>query len=112
MNTDENKQPHVGEILKNYIDTHRVYKSSLARKLGIADNTILRYQKSNTLKASVLWDLSCALKHNFIMQLGEQLGIAYETKAEKELKQQLQQLQQNNHDLKKENELLKELFKR
>jgi hypothetical protein len=28
---------------------------------------------------------------NFLMQLGEQLGIAYETKAEKALKAQLQE---------------------
>ena len=35
-----------------------------------------------------------------------------ETKAEKELKQQLQNLHQENRDLKRENELLKEILKR
>ena len=46
------------------------------------------------------------------MQLGEELEIPYETKAEKELKQQLQNLHQENRDLKRENELLKEILKR
>ena len=46
------------------------------------------------------------------MQLGEELNIPYETKAEKELKTQLENLQLENRDLKRENELLKDILKR
>ena len=59
-----------------------------------------------------MWRISLAVKHNFLMQLGEELNIPYETKAEKELKTQLENLQLENRDLKRENELLKDILKR
>ena len=46
------------------------------------------------------------------MQLGEELNIPYETKAEKELKTQLELLKQENRDLKRDNELLRDILKR
>lgn len=48
-----------------------------------------QYFKQPSFQFNILWRISLAVKHNFLMELGEQLGIAYETKAEKALKAQL-----------------------
>ncbi len=103
---------HIGQLLLNYFEKHRTRKAALARLLQVKPTAILRYQKRDSLQISILINISHALKHNFLMQLGEELEIPYETKAEKELKQQLQNLHQENRDLKRENELLKEILKR
>lgn len=60
---------HVGEILKKYIDSKRIFKSALARKLNRSDSTILQYQKRKTLQIAILIELTNALKHNFFSDI-------------------------------------------
>lgn len=60
---------HVGEMLKKYIDSKRIFKSSLARKLNRSDSTILQYQKGKTMQIAILVELTHALKHNFFSDI-------------------------------------------
>ena len=75
---------HAGDILKNYIDTHRIYKSALNRTLNKPQNTVLRYQKQASLSSEVLIDLSHALRHNFLADLAALLPESYTTDAPKD----------------------------
>jgi hypothetical protein len=72
---------HVGQLIKTYIDTKRIAKSAVARKIGKADNDMLRYQKSVSLKSEVLLMLSHALQHNFFADIAALLPAHYTTDA-------------------------------
>ena len=79
---------HAGDILKNYIDAQRIYKSALNRNLNKPQNTVLRYQKQASLSSEVLIDLSHALRHNFLADLAAQLPESYTTTAPKDNRQE------------------------
>ncbi len=85
--TDDPK--HLGNFIQWHIEQNKIKKLSVAQYLDIAPTTLNRYFKHSSLQFSILWRISLAVKHNFLMQLGEQLNIPYETKAEKDLKAQL-----------------------
>ena len=70
---------HVGELVKKHIDTKKVYKSALARKLQRKDSAIIRYQHSASLQTKVLQAISHALKHNFFADIAAQLPATYTT---------------------------------
>ena len=79
----------LGNFIRWHIEQNKIKKLSVAQYLDIAPTTLNRYFKNSSLQLSILWRISLAVKHNFLMQLGEQLNIPYETKAEKALKAQL-----------------------
>jgi hypothetical protein len=68
---------HVGELIKTYIKNKRIFKSALARKMHKRDADILRYQKSESLKTEVLFQLSEALEHNFFADIAALLPADY-----------------------------------
>lgn len=72
---------HVGQLIKSYIDTKRIAKSAVARKIGKTDNDMLRYQRSASLKTEVLLMLSHALQHNFFADIAALLPAHYNTDA-------------------------------
>jgi hypothetical protein len=76
---------HVGQLLKAYINKNRIFKSSVARKLGKEDSEILRYQKSVALKTDLLLALSHILKHNFFLDIAALLPNSYSTDAPQDL---------------------------
>ncbi len=49
---------------------------------------LTQYFKQSSFQFAILWRISQAVQHNFLMELGERLAIPYETKAEKQLKAQ------------------------
>ncbi len=75
---------HAGQLVKNYITTHRIYKSALDRVMNKPKNTTIRYQKQESLQSSVLIALSHALKHNFLADLAALLPESYTTDAPKD----------------------------
>ena len=103
---------HLGNYIKWHLESNKIKKKSVSDFLNVQAITLNRYFKQSSFQFSILWRISLAVKHNFLMQLGEELGIPYETKAEKELKTQLENLQQENRDLKRENELMSDILKR
>ncbi len=85
----ENDPKHLGNYIQWHIEQNKIKKRSVSDALGILPTTLNQYFKQSSFQFSILWRISLAVKHNFLMQLGEQLNISYETKAEKELKAQL-----------------------
>ena len=102
----DNDPKHLGNYIKWHLESNKIKKKSVSDFLNVQAITLNRYFKQPSFQLSILWRISLAVKHTFLMQLGEELEIPYE------LKQQLQNLHQENRDLKRENELLKEILKR
>ena len=84
----------------------------MAEKLGISYNTLNKYFKQNSLQTVILWRVGKAIQFNFFGFLAEKINIPFETQTEKDLKTQLNLLQQENNDLKKEIVLMKDLLKK
>lgn len=80
-NTPNASTIHVGKVLKSYIDRKRISKAALARRLKCGDSAIIYYQKSESLKTSVLLEISHALKHNFFSDIAAMLPASYSTDA-------------------------------
>ena len=87
----DNDPKNLGNYIQWHIEQNKIKKRSVSEALGILPTTLNQYFKQPSFQFNILWRISLALKHNFLMELGEQLGIAYETKAEKALKAQLQE---------------------
>ncbi|TDP59402.1 transcriptional regulator [Flavobacterium dankookense] len=79
----------LGNFIQWHIEQNKIKKRSVSDYLGVLPTTLNQYFKQSSFQFSILWRISLAVKHNFLMELGEQLNIPYETKAEKALKAQL-----------------------
>lgn len=77
----KNSSPHLGQLLKEHITKHQVYRSSLARHMERQPSTIEYYLKKPTLHTSILWEIATALKHNFFADLAAQLPPDFTTNA-------------------------------
>ncbi|NHN27724.1 hypothetical protein FIA58_018740 [Flavobacterium jejuense] len=105
---------HVGKLLKDYIDSKKIAKSALARKINKDDSTIAYYQKKASLPVSVLLTLCHALKHNFFQDLANTLPSSYSgSVSESDTKDTtIKQLQEEIKILKAEKEVLLQVLKK
>ena len=83
--------PALGNFIHYYFKQNNVKKKEVSDYLNIAPNTLTQYFKQRSFQFTILWRISKVVQHNFLMELGERLGIAYETQKEKELQAQLAQ---------------------
>ena len=91
----ENDPKNLGNYIHWHIMQNKIKKRSVSDALGVLPTTLNQYFKQPSFQFNILWRISLALKHNFLMELGEQMDIAYETKAEKALKAQLQEKEEH-----------------
>ena len=105
---------HIGQLLNNYFEKHRTRKAALARLLQVKPTAILRYQKRDSLQTTILLKISHALKHNFFMDIAQELPQEYTTTkplfAEKDL--EIENLKKEIQTLKTQNNLLMELMRK
>lgn len=99
----------LGNYIRWHIEQNKIKKLSIAEYLDVSPTTLNQYFKQSSFQFSILWRISLAVKHNFIMELGEKLNIAYETKAEKELKAQLLQKEKEIEKLEIQLQVYKEI---
>jgi transcriptional regulator with XRE-family HTH domain len=104
--------PALGNFVRYYLHQNKVEMKTVSDGLGVHYNTVNKYLKNTSFQFTILWRISQIVDYNFLMDLGQWLGIPFETQAEKALKEQIETLQKENHDLKKENELMREILKR
>lgn len=107
--TDDPKP--LGNFIQWHIEQNKIKKLSVAQYLDIAPTTLNKYFKQSSLQFSILWRISLAVKHNLLMQLGEQLNIPYETKAEKALKAQLLEKEEYIKELETQLKVYKQIHK-
>lgn len=101
----------LGNYIQWHIEQNKIKKLSVSRYLDITPNSLNQYFKQTSFQFIILWRISQAVKHNFLMELGEQLGIAYETKTEKALKAQLQEKEEHIKLLENELRVYKQIHK-
>ena len=101
----------LGNYIQWHIEQNKIKKLSVSRYLDITPNSLNQYFKQTSFQFIILWRISQAVKHNFLMELGEQLGIAYETKTEKALKAQLQEKEEYIKELESQLRVYKQIHK-
>ena len=102
--------PGVGNYVNWHIQQNKIKKSSVSKFLDINPTTLNQYFKQTSLQFSILWRISLAVKYNLVMELGERLNIPFETKSEKELKNQLLEKEKEIETLKLQIEVYKEIM--
>ena len=107
----ENDPKNLGNYIHWHIMQNKIKKRSVSDALGVLPTTLNQYFKQPSFQFSILWRISLAVKHNFLMELGEQLDIPYETKTEAALKAQLQEKEQQLKDLENQIKVYKGIHK-
>lgn len=104
---------HIGAILHRYFEEHRIRRAALARLMNIRLDSLMRYEKNESIKTHRLLELCTHLKHNFFMDIAGTLPQEYSTSATiLEIKnQEIEALKKEVEKLTIENELLKKIIK-
>jgi DNA-binding Xre family transcriptional regulator len=68
-----------GIILRAYFKKNRTRKVALARLMAVSVNTLNSIQKSESIQTKRLLELCTHLKHNFFMDIAQQLPPKYST---------------------------------
>jgi hypothetical protein len=108
------KTIHLGNLIKDYIDSKKIAKSSIARKLNKTDANILYYQKQPSLQVHIVTSLCHALRHNFFYDLAAQLPKEYTTSVPEDHTKDniIAQLKEEIKTLTTEKEILLQTFKK
>jgi hypothetical protein len=79
--------------------------------LNVLPTTLHGYFQQSSFQFAILWRISQITEHNFLMELGERLGIPYETKTEKKLKAQLAEKEKQMEIMQSQLDLFREIHK-
>lgn len=107
----ENDAPPLGNFINWYLHVNKIKKKNVSEFLGVLPTSLNGYFKQPSFQFVILWRISQAVQHNFLMELGERLAIPYETKAEKELKNQLAESEKQIETLQTQLEVFKKIHK-
>ena len=61
--------PHIGQMLSKHIRTFRLYRSALARDIGVRRESIDHALKQPDMRLGNLWRICHALNYNFLADL-------------------------------------------
>jgi AcrR family transcriptional regulator len=89
----KSKMPHNGKRLQACISAHGLTTKEVARRMGIAPQTVYSYYKSESLQMDAWWRASLALHRNLIAELGMEFPVAFESPAEAALTQEVARLE-------------------
>jgi hypothetical protein len=102
--------PALGNFVKYYLQQNKVEMKTVSDGLGVRYSSLNGYLKNTSFQFTILWRISQIVNHNFLMDLGEWLGIPYETKAEKNLKNQLLEQEKTIEKLQNEIDILRSVL--
>ena len=111
LQKDDTDPLHIGNLVHWEIKQQKIKKKDVAGKMGIIPTTLNQYFKQSTLQTTILWRLSRAVNFNFLMYLGEKLDVAFETKKERELLEQLEQRDEEILKLKTQMQVFRQIHK-
>ncbi|WP_379967241.1 transcriptional regulator [Epilithonimonas sp. UC225_85] len=103
--------PALGNFINWHFKQNNTRKKEISTFLDILPTTLNQYFKQPSFQFGILWRISQAANHNFLMQLGERLGIDYQTKKEKELLELLQEKDAEINSLKTQLGVYKQIHK-
>ncbi len=95
--------PHVGVKLKQLLKEKRLSNAWLCRQLNVNGTAANQYIRQQSMHAALMWKLGQVLNFDFFAWLSREFPMESSTPLEQDLQQQI-------IDLKKENELYKNLL--
>jgi len=107
----EDDHPNLGNFVHWFIKKEGVKKIIVAQQLDVSPTTLNKYFKMSSLQFSILWRISRIINYNMVADLGQRLGIPFETEAEKQLKVQLAEKEELIKKMEIQLEVLRELRK-
>lgn len=69
---------HIGNMIKNYIDSKNLRRTAIANLLHTPNTAIYAYEKRDSLKTSTVMRICHALKYNFFMDIANSLPAEYD----------------------------------
>jgi transcriptional regulator with XRE-family HTH domain len=102
---------HIGNLIAWIIQEKHLKKKDVGDYLNIVPTTLNQYFKQSSVQVVILWRLSQALEYNLLADVAQRLNIPFETKAEKQLLEQLSAKEAEVQQLQMENAMLKSLLK-
>lgn len=110
--TRDNDPPNLGNFIGWHIQENKIKKKKVSEFLGVIPTTLNQYFKQPSFQFAILWRISHAVQHNFLMELGERwLKIPYQTAKERELLEQLAQKDKQIETLETQLEVYKQIHK-
>lgn len=99
---------NTGKLLVDYFEKHRTHKSVLAKLLGIKYNSMVEYQKNESIQTKRLLEICTHLKHNFFMDIAIMLPPEYSSTQNpyEEKDKQIAQLEEDLKLIKAERDVL------
>jgi len=107
--TNGKNMPHNGNLLSNYVQKNKINRAELARKMNRSNTSIYQYAESPSLQMNILWNVSLALNHNFVADLGELLPVEHISKREAELENKINTMETELEKLKFELSIYKNI---
>ena len=107
----DNDPPPLGNFVNYHIYINKIKKKKVSEYLNVLPTTLHGYFQQSSFQFAILWRISQAVQHNFLMELGERLAIPYETKAEKELKAQLAEKEKEIETLQMQLDVFRQIHK-
>ncbi|HBK30467.1 MAG TPA: hypothetical protein DEF88_04350 [Porphyromonadaceae bacterium] len=87
---DDAQFPHNGTYIMKAVDAERRTYSEIAERMNVHPTSFQQYRGRYSLQMSIWWRLSRALNRNLIAEIGDLLGIPYETRSEKACRLELE----------------------
>lgn len=108
---DQDQQTvQIGAMLTNFFKVRRIHKNALARKLNRNRQTLVNFQKNNSIQTAILWEICLVLKHNFFADIACQLPPDFTSNApQTEAEKQIAMLEEELIKLRAERDLLKRM---
>ena len=105
--------PDVGKVIRTHIKKRRISKAALSRNVNHNHQALHSILQRHSLQLQTLWELSVAMRHNFLLDLAAQLPADFTTNAPDPtlaLQEELAQLREENIRLTTQVETLKEVM--
>ena len=65
--------PHIGKILRAFVDKKKIPQSWWSRQAGVSEKTIATYLKNPTIRLDTLFKICQQLEYNFIREIADAL---------------------------------------
>jgi len=104
--------PALGNFVRYHLHQNKVDMKTVSDGLGVRYSTLNGYLKNTSFQFTILWRMSQIVNHNFLIDLGEWLGIPFETKAEKALKTQMLEQEKTIEKLQNEIDILRSVLQK
>ena len=102
---------HIGSLLNAFFENKRTRRAALAKLMNINLANLMKMEKKESIQTKRLQELCTHLKHNFFMDIAQQLPPEYTTNKNifEEKDRQIADLQKQLDRLTIENDVLREL---